>query len=218
MKLLVMDKSKDITGQRFGRWTVLKRAGNNSGGTALWLCRCSCGTEATVRGTELRYGRSSSCGCFRSEQISKMLKRRNTTHGLSHSKEYSVWQKMIARCHNPNDPSYERYGARGIYVCKRWRNSFSAFYSDMGRQPTGHTIDRINNSGPYSPKNCRWATSQEQANNTTKNKLLSHNGLTMTQAQWAETLGITAMTLWKRLARGVPLARALTPGTLKRGQ
>lgn len=204
-----MDKSKDISGRRFGRWTALKQAGNNSGGTKLWLCRCSCGIEKIVRGTELRYGRSQSCGCLNREISRDVCIRRNTTHGLSHTPENGVWIRMIQRCENPDDPAYKYYGDRGITVCKRWRNSFAAFYADMGPRPKGLTIDRIDNDGDYEPKNCRWATKREQAGNTRKNRHIKFKGRTMIAADWAREIGITPMTLWKRLNRGWPISRAL---------
>ena len=211
-----MDRSKDITGRRFTRWSVISRAGNNSGGTALWLCRCACGTERVIRGTELRYGRSASCGCLVSEIARDTCIRRNTTHGMSGSPEHRVWKQMIQRCHTPNSPSFQNYGARGIAVCKRWRGSFAAFYKDMGRRPTGGTLERVNNNGPYSPSNCRWANMREQSNNTRRNRVIKFHGKAMTTAQWARELGITPMSLWKRLNRGTPLHRALTAGKLSR--
>lgn len=91
--------------------------------------------------------------------------KRNTTHGLSKTPEFRVWQGMKDRCHNPRSHAYCDYGARGIVVCDRWRESFAAFYEDMGERPPGTSLDRIDNNGCYEPGNCRWATASEQRRN-----------------------------------------------------
>lgn len=87
-------------------------------------------------------------------------------HGKSQTRLYQNWWRMIARCDDPRDPKFEYYGGRGITVCDRWRNDFTAFLSDMGPKPSPlHSIDRINNDGNYEPSNCRWATKREQSLN-----------------------------------------------------
>lgn len=125
---------------------------------------------------------------------------RRFIHGKTNTAEFTIWQGMLVRCNVTSHTVYSNYGGRGIFVCDRWLNSFENFYADMGPRPSPkHSIDRINNDGPYSPENCRWATKQEQCNNKSDNKLIEYHGEVLTAKQWADKLAIPYLTLWTRL-------------------
>ena len=149
----------DLTGQRFGRYLVVAKAGL-SAGKSMWLCECTCGAQKTVRGTHLTGAKVLSCGCHREDKA-----RSRATHGLSKTRPYRIWRDMINRCHYAKYPERHLYGGRGIEVCQRWRYSFEAFISDMGMPEPHQSIDRKDNDGDYEPGNCRWATAKEQAAN-----------------------------------------------------
>lgn len=157
-----MRKFIDITDGRFGRWTVIDKAKGALGGEALWICLCECGNTKTLAGNVLRSGKSRSCGCLKKEKAIAA----KTTHGMLNTKEYRSWSHMKNRCLNHKDPHYTDYGARGITVCEEWKNSFEAFFADMGIRPEGNfSIDRIDNDKGYSKENCRWVTGYTQSNN-----------------------------------------------------
>lgn len=140
-----MSKLIDLTGKRFGKLTVISKAGHNVYGKLLWDTICECGNKKITSGEVLKRGHVKSCGC-----IYRLQK------GLSQTKEYKVWHNMMRRCYNPRCSSYKSYGKLGITVCERWHN-FKDFLADMGMMPTQkHSIDRVNSSKGYSPDNCRW--------------------------------------------------------------
>lgn len=159
-------KMKDLTGQRIGMLTVIKRVENRtfpSGQTKMqYLCKCDCGSEVIVLGSNLlKKGNTTSCGCYKIQL--------QTSHGLWGSKVYKVWDNMINRCFNPNATGYENWGGRGIMVCDEWKNDFQAFYDYVSKLPhfgeRGRSFDRIDNDGNYEPNNVRWATRYEQTHN-----------------------------------------------------
>jgi hypothetical protein len=156
----------DLTGKHFGRWVGIAYAGVNKRRGARGKCLCDCGAHGIVDAWHLRSGQSQSCGCLQRE----LTIARFTKHGRSNSPEYHSWQAMKQRCSKPYATSYEYYGARGIRVCERWLNSFSAFYQDMGPRPEGCSLDRINVNDDYRFDNCRWADAKQQRQNRRPSK------------------------------------------------
>jgi hypothetical protein len=160
----------DLTGKRFGRWTVLAihpkrmRYGRRRHAVIFWYCACACGNKRIVTGGSLRSGNSTNCGCRTREKT----RERNTKHGHARrgrlTRAYVRWAAMLRRCFNPNVREYCNYGGRGVTVCERWLK-FENFYADMGDPPPGKWLDRRDNDGDYEPGNCRWTTPTEQARN-----------------------------------------------------
>lgn len=155
-----------MIGRRFARLLVLQFVGRNRHRQSLWRCVCDCGRNSTVARNSLVTGKTQSCGCLRLEHAATATKRANFRHGLIHTTEYRAWVEMKRRCFTTTDEDYPNWGGRGITVCDRWRESFLAFYEDMGQKPAPElSIDRIDNEGNYEPGNCRWATASQQARN-----------------------------------------------------
>lgn len=198
---------KELVDERFGSLVVVERSDNDGSGSARWLCVCDCGERRTIAGTGLRAGRNKSCGCASPRFSSESLK----THGMSGTRTHSIWIGMRRRCSSAaTGKTRKNYFDKGIRVCSRWE-SFDLFLEDMGEAPEGLSIERRNGLLGYSKSNCKWATPTEQANNTSSNTIVHHNGESMTVAMWAKRLGIKRNTLTYRLLRGLPIERALQP-------
>lgn len=188
----IMAKSSDLSGARFGR-LVASCIGGLRGARRTWVCKCDCGKTIEVVTNRLTSGHTKSCGCLKAERgadnIAVATERRKT-HGMTKTKIFSLWSSMIERCSNPNKDRYAGYGGRGIYVCDRWK-VFENFYADMGERPEGHSLDRIDNDGPYSPENCRWAPIKTQNRNKQRTRFLVVGGVRKPLMAVADELGIS---------------------------
>jgi hypothetical protein len=132
---------------------------------------------------------------------------------MTNTREFKAWTCAKDRCYRPRYHNFRHYGGRGIAMAPEWRTSFERFYADLGPCPDGHSLDRIDNDGPYAPGNCRWASNIEQHRNTRRNLKLTFNGKTMTMTEWAAQIGVKKSTLHERLRNGWSTERALSAAT-----
>lgn len=207
-----MSEFIDITGNRYGKLTVINRAYTHttkSGNKYIkWRCICDCGNETVVSGESLKNGNTRSCGCLQKETAARL----KFKHGQTKSRLHGIWNHMKQRCGNTNNDSYKLYGGEGKTVYKPWCDDFQCFYNwamENGYKD-GLTIDRIDNSKGYTPDNCRWATRKVQANNTRRNRMIELFGKTQTMSQWCEEFNIKNTTVYDRLKRGYDIERAFT--------
>jgi len=173
---------EEYVGKRYGRLVVVSvtpraeaiRQGKRD---AVLHCKCDCGNASTQYANNLK--KITSCGCFRRET--------QTKHGMSHHPVYAVWVQIIQRCENPHAIGYDEYGAKGIKVCERW-HKFENFIKDMGPRPeVGRwTVERKDGKKGYNPKNCRWATFEEQSRNLKSNFKVKVNGKAVDSAPCRE--------------------------------
>lgn len=185
----------DLTGKQLGSLTVDKISefkGNGKKPAVYWECTCECGCETIVNSNSLRFGRTKSCGCG--------MKASRLKHGMSRTREYSVWSGMKGRILNPGAKNKRLYVDRGIDIDPRWVDSFECFYQDMGSPPSSkHSIERIDNNRGYWANNCKWATLSEQNRNRRINKLITYKDKTQCIAAWAEETGIDFEVIRQRL-------------------
>ena len=178
-------------------------------------CICECGRETEVRLSNLRSGKTRSCGHHSVPPTFNY-------HGMQDSREYGIWRGAKKRCYNRRARGYANYGGRGIVMCSGWKSSFKAFYEDMGPRPSArHSIDRKDGNGHYScghceecvangwVANCCWATRGEQRRNSKNVRMLTFGGETMCIADWAKRKGMCKSALLGRLSRGMSVEEAL---------
>lgn len=207
----------DLTGQRFGRLTVIKPI-DKVGVRHKWLCKCDCGNKTIVIGNNIKNGDTVSCGCYAREKSAERL----ATHRKTKSRLFHVWQSMKQRCENPHAHAYADYGGRGIKVCDKWSNDFVTFEEwalahgyDENALHGECTLDRIDVNGNYEPSNCRWVDMAQQQNNKRSAVLITYNGRTMSVADWSRETGLSHSAILGRIRRGWNVEKALTTPPLR---
>lgn len=196
-------KIKDLTGQRYGKLTVLSLDEERTKRKSYWVCLCDCGNKKTVRGDSLQDNKTLSCGCLKKEQ-DKVNLTKNHKGRISKSRLYKIWLGMKSRCNNPNSKTYLRYGSKGVKVCDEWNHNFDNFkeWSLNCGYREDLTIDRINPRGNYHPNNCRWASLKDQANNRTSNVYVKDSGSLLTLTQYAKKNKLSYASLQSKHVRG----------------
>lgn len=192
-------------GDKYGRWTVIKEA-KKKNYTRMALCKCDCGSIKKVRLSNLRSGKSKSCGCYKKELLTK--------HGAGHNRLYKIWSDIKQRCFNDNKKCYKNYGGRGIKICDEWMDfkNFQKWAKENGYSDN-LTIDRIDVDGDYTPDNCRWATKKEQSINRREKFFVKYKGkkrrLIKLVEDLPDSLNLNYNAVFNRIYRGWEVKRAL---------
>jgi len=189
--------------EKYGLLTFHKEAGVNKHGKTLWELKCDCGKTTVAVASQVRSGKTKSCGHLKTQGNRR-------THGKRSSKVYTAWCNMKARCMNTFHKQYKDYGGRGIMFQDSWK-VFESFYLDVGDPPTmKHTLDRIDNSGNYTKDNVRWALRYTQARNSRQNIWVAINGTIKCLYDWCDEYNISAGSVYKRMSKGIDVVTAIT--------
>lgn len=206
-------KQIDITGKVFNDLTVLSFAfitrGKDGISYRCWYCKCKCGEIKAIRGKDLKSGNTKSCGCRHGLPTTK-------THGMSKTRFHKIFFGILKRCNNLKCSNYSDYGGRGIKCL--WKD-FESFRKDMYESYVEHenkhgkdtTIDRINNNGHYSKKNCRWVTYRENTRNKRTTVYIKYKGESLSLSDWSDRTGVPYKSLWHRIKVAKwPIEKAFT--------
>lgn len=191
-------------GDTYNNLTIIKEVGTNP---RLFRCKCDCGKKINVELSNLRSDRVKSCGCVRT----KLASERVTKHGLSHHPLFNVFSLMRSRCYDPNNQDYKHYGDRGISISQSWLNKPVRFvkWGIKNGWESGLQIDRKDNSGNYTPKNCRFVTSKVNNRNKRSNRIVRYKGQRMPLSQAVELAGLNYSTVHYRLQNGWSVKKSL---------
>ncbi len=205
---------KDVAncvGQKYGRLTILEYIGSDSKYRSIVKVQCECGKIREVRLALLKYGSTTSCGCFNKEKVKKAA----TTHGRSKTPLYTVWIGMKDRCLNPNNTHYKHYGGRGIDIYSYWVDDFMSFFFWCLKNgwKKGLDIDRIDNNKGYSPNNCRIVSASINNRNKRSNINITIDGVTKVLQDWCLLYGLRHNTISCRIKRGWPMDKIFIPPT-----
>lgn len=204
---------QSLVGKRFGSLTIESFAEKRRS-IAYYECLCDCGSKLTASIYDLKRGHTQSCGCLqRARTAIAHLK-----HGQRHTRLWYCWQDMKARCFNPKNKRYSEYGGRGITVCAEWKDDFQAFFdwAIWNGYSDSLTLDRREVNGNYEPLNCRWATGMEQGENRQNTKLITIDGETHHQEEWARIKGLSSSLIIHRIKRGMTPEEAITTPLMRR--
>lgn len=186
----------DITGNKYGMLTVIRRVENAPKGVARWECRCDCGNIVIVRGGNLKNGAVKSCGCLKG-----IANKKRSKHNMTGTRLYQIWINIKSRCYRKKNPFYKDYGARGIKMCAEWRDSFESFaeWALSNGYQDDLTIERINNDLDYRPNNCKWIGIGDQANNRRSNIKITYKNETHNLSEWCKIYGVNYDLVYNRI-------------------
>lgn len=215
-----MPSPLSLVGQTYARLTVLSRDPQNTAdGKSRWKCACECGNEVVVSSRGLKKGTTRSCGCLKADMLRSPERKElldsiravSSNHQMSHTNEYRIWQGIKKRCYYERAEGYADYGGRGIRMCDEWKDSFEAFFRDMGPRPSlRHTVERGDSNKNYEPGNCRWATWEEQANNRRNNVFYTYKGVARTLAGWCHKFNLNYRQAYNRRRDGWSIDEIIT--------
>lgn len=199
---------KDITGQKFGKLTVVcfdKIINKKS----YWIVECECGTKKSVRSDTLKV--ITSCGCDKKKQDLINFGVTNH-HELTYHPVYAIWNAMINRCENPKNRAYKNYGGRGIKACPEWHDIkiFAEWAEQNGFEKGKNlSIERIDVNGNYCPENCKWIDRKLQTRNRRNTVKLTINGEEKPLSEWTELFNVSYKKVTGRYYRGIRNAEDL---------